>query len=333
MARALLVAALFDRRAKRVGEPGAVAQEARRHHVEQRPQFAEMVFQRRAGQRETLARGQFADQARRRRVRVLDGLRFVEDQQRSSFAPGARPCRARSADRWSTRDRCRRWQSNRALRSSPCSVSTFRSARIFPPPAANWPSGSSARSTSAGRSSRPSAFSAAISASACTVLPSPMSSARMPPRPDFAQKTQPGQAIGLIGAQFGDEIFRRRAARQAADLFQFAPHVAQRFAAAKDDAGFARGVFERRDRRRVAARQPQARRRDRTGPAAQDSSWIAWMIGIRRECGHGQAASIRERQIERIVIVFEWADSRRRRKRARRSACRSGRSDRRARHR
>ena len=37
MARAFRVAFLFDGRAKCVGEPGAIAQKARRHHVEQRP--------------------------------------------------------------------------------------------------------------------------------------------------------------------------------------------------------------------------------------------------------------------------------------------------------
>ena len=44
MARALGVAALLDRRAERLREPGAVAEEARRHDIEQRPQFAEMIF-------------------------------------------------------------------------------------------------------------------------------------------------------------------------------------------------------------------------------------------------------------------------------------------------
>ena len=47
------------------------------------------------------------------------------------------------------------------------------------------------------------------SASSCTVLPSPMSSARQAPEPERGQERQPGQPALLVGAQRGDEPGRR----------------------------------------------------------------------------------------------------------------------------
>ena len=57
------------------------AEQARQQEVEERPQVAEMVLDRRAGQGDARARGQLLGRPRLLRARVLDGLRFVEDDQ------------------------------------------------------------------------------------------------------------------------------------------------------------------------------------------------------------------------------------------------------------
>ena len=52
------------------------------------------------------------------------------------------------------------------------------------------------------------AFTARSSASAWTVLPSPMSSARTPPRADLVQEPEPVEALLLVGAEGGLEVAR-----------------------------------------------------------------------------------------------------------------------------
>ncbi|MNM56734.1 hypothetical protein D3C81_679110 [compost metagenome] len=71
----------FDRMAELGVEGFLVAQQARQQEVELRPQFAQVVFQRRAGQTQAVARAQQARALRRLAARILDVVRFVEDDQ------------------------------------------------------------------------------------------------------------------------------------------------------------------------------------------------------------------------------------------------------------
>ena len=75
------VAVLLDRRAPGLGELLVGAEKARQQEVELRPQLAEVVLQRRAGETQAVAGLQLADHLRALAGGVLHRLRLVEDQQ------------------------------------------------------------------------------------------------------------------------------------------------------------------------------------------------------------------------------------------------------------
>ena len=78
---ACLVAVLLDRRAVVLGELAGVAEPAGHQEMEQRPEFAEVVLQRRAGQAQAMPCRQLAGGDGGLGGGVLDVLRLVEDQQ------------------------------------------------------------------------------------------------------------------------------------------------------------------------------------------------------------------------------------------------------------
>ena len=71
----------FDRLTPDAHEAARIAQKARHQPVEVRPQLAEMVFQRRAGDAQAVARIQAAQRAGGAAAGVLHHLRFVQDQE------------------------------------------------------------------------------------------------------------------------------------------------------------------------------------------------------------------------------------------------------------
>ena len=75
------VTVFFDGRAPASGEILARAEEPGQQEIELGPQFTEMVFKWRAGQTKAVPRAQFADGSRGSGSRILDLLRFVEDQE------------------------------------------------------------------------------------------------------------------------------------------------------------------------------------------------------------------------------------------------------------
>jgi hypothetical protein len=79
--QACLVAVALDGRAVVLGELAGVAEPAGQQEVEQRPEFAQVVFQRRAGQAQAVPRVQLARGLGGLGPGVLDVLRLVEDQQ------------------------------------------------------------------------------------------------------------------------------------------------------------------------------------------------------------------------------------------------------------
>ena len=82
-----------------------------------------------------------------------------------------------------------RMSPNRCLRSSPRSASTSSVGTKRSASACQFGSTLVGATMSAGRSRRPSTFSRARKASACTVLPRPMSSASTPPKPVSRRKS------------------------------------------------------------------------------------------------------------------------------------------------
>ena len=80
-AGARAIAAILDRLAKLERELVAMAEQAGVEKVEQRPQLAEVVLDRRARQADLVARVERADRLGRLRVVVLDRVRLVEDEQ------------------------------------------------------------------------------------------------------------------------------------------------------------------------------------------------------------------------------------------------------------
>ncbi len=76
-----VVAAFLDRGAPAAREVTAVAEKAGQQEVELRPQLTEMIFHRRAGDAQAVARVELADDSGRAAGGVLDGLCFVENQQ------------------------------------------------------------------------------------------------------------------------------------------------------------------------------------------------------------------------------------------------------------
>ena len=87
MRQTLLVGVLLNRRAVVAGKAFAVTQPAGHQKVEQRPQLAQVIFQRRAGQAQTLPGLQLPGSDGGLAAWVLDVLRFIENQQ--AIAVGA----------------------------------------------------------------------------------------------------------------------------------------------------------------------------------------------------------------------------------------------------
>ena len=78
MFQPLRVAQFFNRRAEQVLKLLLAAQKARHQEVEQAPDFAQMVFHRRARQAQALARAQLARHLRGLGAGVFDVLRFIQ---------------------------------------------------------------------------------------------------------------------------------------------------------------------------------------------------------------------------------------------------------------
>ncbi|HEX5513731.1 MAG TPA: hypothetical protein VFY81_05000 [Gammaproteobacteria bacterium] len=72
---------LLDGAAEQSGEALALAQQARHQEVEQGPELAEVVLQRRAGEGKALAGFEGGGRNGRLRPWIFDLLRFIEDQQ------------------------------------------------------------------------------------------------------------------------------------------------------------------------------------------------------------------------------------------------------------
>ena len=212
----VLVVPAFDRDREPALEGLRRAQEAGVREVHDRPQLREPVLDRRPREGEPGRRPQRPRRAALRAARVLDLLCLVEDDaspghaaQRLAVAGdqrvgrehelglphGGREARARPAGR-------RRGGRGRRGR-----------ARTGPPRAASSPRATSGRRRSVGpiRSGGGTfACSATSSASSWTVLPRPMSSARMPPKPEPVEVRQPSDALLLVRAQRGSEARGRR---------------------------------------------------------------------------------------------------------------------------
>ncbi len=75
------IVVLFDRRAEEAREVTFVAEQSGFDCIELRPQFAEVVFQRRARHGQAATSGDFAHHACRLALGVLHHLRFIEDEQ------------------------------------------------------------------------------------------------------------------------------------------------------------------------------------------------------------------------------------------------------------
>ena len=171
-----------------------------REELEQRPQLAEIVLERRACQRTGGgARSMPVSEPGAGALRVLDRLRLVEDGDVELLREQHVVVAHRAADRWSARGRggrsspnaaCGRGHAGRARRAAgakrAASACQFGSTLVGQP-----------RSGPGGRAGL--APSRARKASACTVLPRPMSSARTPPNPASRRKSSqarpwPGRA-------------------------------------------------------------------------------------------------------------------------------------------
>ena len=176
------VAVLFDRIAPAFREVVLGAEKPGQQEVELRPQLAEMILERRAGQTQPMPRLQAADVARRLGRRVLDVLRLVEDQQVVVVRDERLPDRATAARKSSGSGRARRSARSAPCAAGPCRSSTFRSGAKRRASSRQLWTSVVGTTISAGRSSRPASFSARMCASVCTVLPRPMSSASTPER-------------------------------------------------------------------------------------------------------------------------------------------------------
>ena len=143
--------------------------------------------------------------------RVLDRLRLVEHDQVPLARAAAPRRRAAAARRWSAPGRPRGSRRRAAARSGPCSGSTRRLGReALGLALASWrPGWSGRRPGPARRAGRP-AFSARMWARVWMVLPSPMSSASMPPSPCPARNCSQARPVALVGAQLGQEALWRR---------------------------------------------------------------------------------------------------------------------------
>ena len=218
---AFVVAVRLDRPRERAVEPVARAEQARVDDVHDRPQLAEPVLDRRAGHRDPPPRAQPAQRTRALRRRVLDVLRLVEQQPvpvdererldvarrdvvgRDDDVGGcARP--ATSAVAGEPRGAVMREHAQR--RREPLDLGAHCLTTLIGQTTSVGPS------ASAPNSSR----SDASIAIACTVLPRPMSSARIAPTPRSpSMRSQPwprswnGKSSNCIAAGVGSERNRR----------------------------------------------------------------------------------------------------------------------------
>ena len=190
--RGIGVAVAFDRRAELLPEPAESPEQAGVHGVEDRPQLAQPVLDRRAGEGDLLSGTQLADGARCLGVRVLHHLRLVEDHGRPFDAAevfevaGQQPVRGdhdlafRIAPEQRVVARRRRARRQR-LRVLPWWICTSsfgvnRCASLL-----------QLRTTLSGHTTRCGPGRSTRWANVVAVLPRPMSSARQPPRPSLAR--------------------------------------------------------------------------------------------------------------------------------------------------
>ena len=178
-------------------------QHARHQKIEQAPQLAQMILQRRAGQTQSMPGAQLARMATHRGTRILDRLGLIENQQMIVVAGQGSECPEPAADKWSAPGHCRR-----STETDPCAAGRVqqqdfqvrrKTSRLGPPVEHQagrcnhqarlvqatglffpWP-----------REPVPGPF-----------FPSPMSSARMPPKPNSRKELQPAQPVRLVAAQF-----------------------------------------------------------------------------------------------------------------------------------
>ena len=81
----------FDRGTEAAAELSAVAEQARQGKVEQRPQFAQVVFQRGAGKAQAVAGGEFAGLQRKAIDLGRLAVRSIEVELRYYYYPLALP--------------------------------------------------------------------------------------------------------------------------------------------------------------------------------------------------------------------------------------------------
>ena len=177
------VAAALDRPRVLLGEPLRIGEQPGRRDRQQRPQLHQVVLHRGAGDRQLERRRQLADALVGLGLVVLDELRLVEDQAGPvhravgvSFEAEQRVGRDDDVGGGDLVDRAARPRQRVGDRADPEPGGEAR--RLCRPSSTRR---SSARRPGTGR--RPGRASRAwqISASVCSVLPSPMSSARIPP--------------------------------------------------------------------------------------------------------------------------------------------------------
>ena len=226
--RGVVVAVPLDRLGVPLPERGGRAEQAGVGELHQRPQVGQPVLHRGTGDRDPVPGRQRPDGARLPGGGVLDGLRLVDDQpvpvdlgQRVGVAGGDR---VRGEHQVATRPRPRRNASPAGAFGAVVHVDpqVGRERGGLPLPVADQRHRADQQRRARRRIGSP-----ASSASSCTVLPRPMSSARIPPSPTRLEEVQPGQPALLVRPQRAPEAvgcgrrgeppvgLRRTAARRA----------------------------------------------------------------------------------------------------------------------
>ena len=189
--------------------------------VEDRPEIAEPVLDRRAGERDARPRVDLLGGARLFGAGILDRLRFVqhgEVPRRGEQRGHAQQRSVARDDEVDVRDPVAIERLQLGGRSSPRDARRAPSASarsVRSPPPSSRAATPARRAGWCAASPRPSpARSTSINASTCIVLPRPMSSARQAPRPRRREQMQPPHARLLIGAQRRLERVARIESRQ-----------------------------------------------------------------------------------------------------------------------
>jgi hypothetical protein len=170
---------LLDRLPVKAAEGQLVAEEPGGEKVEDRPQLAQVVLDRRAGEAEAVRGIDLLERAAGLGPGVLDGLRLVEDEQveavascSSSMATSGYVVMTTSAVGM---------KAKRPRRAAPWRTSTRRWGANLASSRAQFPTRLVGATMSAGARSSPRSFSRHRWAMVWSVFPRPMSSARTPP--------------------------------------------------------------------------------------------------------------------------------------------------------